>query len=35
MRVTEEMKNDENLVSLKTEKDSGKLTIYFPLTLMF
>ena len=29
------MENDENLVSIKTEKISGKLTIHIPLTLMF
>ena len=35
MRVAEQMENDENLVSIKTEKVSGKLTIHIPLTLMF
>ena len=33
--LKKKIENDENLVSIKTEKVSGKLTIHIPLFLMF
>ena len=33
--LLKKMENDENLVSIKTEKVSGKLMIHIPVTAMF
>ena len=35
IKTVKKMENDENLISIKTEKVSGKLTTHIPLTLMF